>query len=524
MIRRINTLLLFHVGMLWAAQMHGQQASIPLQRWWTIESERIALMNDSTPTHLAEKPFLAKKTIGGEELIWLEPSRNFSKVGAKIFRDHLIDVRKDDYRIVVDPLFDITGGRDVADTSAFHSDNLMFNQRGIQLSGDIGKKFSFQTSFFETQALTPDYLRRLHDASGVYPSYGRTKAFGERGYDFAMATSLLTYAPTKNITLQMGQGQQFYGHGYRSLLWSDASFVHPFAKAGFEFLGGKLRYSTMYAELRTLERLPKGEVPESLFKPKSASVNYLSFAPSKHLEIGLFESTIWNRFDSTGTHPPSLWASLPIIGLHSAAEGLDAQNNSMVGVNIRVTPGRKIKLYGQVAIDDWASRRIGLQAGLQLYDLLAKGLSVQLEYNRTGEYMYASPYALQSYSHANQPLGHPAGGALSEQLAIFNYHKKRLLLEVRAQHLSQSTGPMADYTTNPDVEMQTFIAWATRQLYSATAEVGWIIQPQTCTSFSAGITWRSENTQLVVAPLFDTETRYIWLGLKSHIFNSYSDF
>ncbi|MFM7235128.1 MAG: hypothetical protein ACKOZM_11130, partial [Flavobacteriales bacterium] len=291
----------------------GQQSSIPLQRLWTIESERLALSNDSTPTHLAEKPFLAKKTIGTDELIWLEQTRTYSKVGAKIFRDHLVDVRKDDYRITLDPLFDITGGRDVADTGAFHSANLLFNQRGIQLSGDIGSKFSFQTAFFETQAIAPDYIRRIHDASGVYPTYGRTKAFGETGYDFAMATSLLTYAPGKNITLQMGQGQQFYGHGYRSLLWSDASFVHPFAKASFDFFGGKLHYSILYTELRSLERLPKGEVPESLFKPKSASVNYLSLVPSKYIEIGLFESTVWNRFDSTGTHPPSLWAAIPIV-------------------------------------------------------------------------------------------------------------------------------------------------------------------------------------------------------------------
>ena len=522
--RGIAIHILFCVGVLSTEWTFGQQASIPLQRWWTIESERLALINDSTPTHLAEKPYQAKKTIGTDELLWLRQTRNYSKVGAKIFRDHLVDVRKDDYRIVIDPLFDITGGRDVADTGAFRSDNLLFNQRGIQLMGDIGNKFSFQTAFFETQTLAPDYVRRMHDASGVFPSYGRTKAFGKRGYDFALATSLLTYAPNQSITLQMGQGQQFYGHGYRSLLWSDASFVHPFAKASFDFLEGKLRYSVMYTELRSLERLPKGEVPESLFKPKSASVNYLSFAPSEHIEIGVFESTVWSRFDSTGTHPPSLWSAVPVVGLHSAINGLDEQNNSMVGLNLRVSPTPKIKLYGQLAIDDWASRRMAIQVGLQFIDVLTNGLSIQLEYNHTGDYMYASPYALQSYSHANQPLGHPAGGALGEQLAIFNYRKNRLMLEARAQRLMQSTGPMADYTTNPNIEMQPFIAWGTRQLYCAAAEIGWIIQPQTCTSLSAGITWRSENTQLVVAPLFDIETRYIWVGLKSHIFNSYSDF
>jgi hypothetical protein len=502
----------------------AQQTSIPLNWLWIAESESLALQNDSGNIHLGEKPFLAKKTIGSADLNWINPKKEYTRAGAKIFRDHAVDLKGEDYRIIVDPLFDLSIGRDVADTGGFRSANLMFNQRGLQVMGDIGSKFSFQSAFYETQTIAPDYVRSIHNASGVYPSYGRTKAFGEKGYDFALATSLLTYSPKESISFQVGQGRQFYGHGYRSLLWSDASFVYPFAKASFELWKGKIRYSTMYAELRTLERLPKGEVPESLFKPKSASVHYLSFKPHPKIEIGLFESTIWSRFDSSGTHPPSLLAAAPLLGLHSAIEGLDAENNSMLGLNLRYSPGKKLKLYGQLAIDHWPSRRMGWQAGIQVFDLVTKGLHAQIEFNYTGDYMYASPYSLQTVSHANQPLGHPGGSSLNEQLIIINYRKQRWMGQARVNRIVQSGGPMGDYTSNPSEVIMPFVAWATRDLYQASASLSWIVQPQTCTSLSLGMTWRQETVSQIILPLFTAETRYIWIGLKSNLMNHYSDF
>ena len=516
--------LLFFVACLSSFGAASQQTSIPFHRLWMLEAERIVLANDSTPMHTAEKPWIAKKTIGNSELQWLEHQRSYSKVGAKLFRDHAVDIQGEDYRITLDPLFDMTVGRDVADTGAFQSGNLMFNQRGIQIQGDIGSTFSFQSAFFETQTLAPDYIRQLHASSGVYPSYGRTKAFGDQGFDFAMATSLLTFAPHRSVTLQMGQGRQFYGHGYRSILWSDATFVYPFAKASFELWNGKIRYSTMYAELRTLERLPKGEVPESLFKPKSASVHYLSITPHPNVEIGIFESTIWNRFDSIGTHAPSAWAAVPLIGIHSAVEGLDQEDNSMLGLNLRFSPGKKVKLYAQLAIDHWASKRVGWQAGVEVYDLLTDGLHAQLEINHTGDYLYASPYPLQSMSHANQPMGHPGGSALNEQLACVNYRKGRWMAEGRVNRTIQSGGPQGDYASNPDENFQPFVAWGTRDLYQATASFSWIVQPQTCTTLSLGMTWRQQTVVQVTQPLFTAETRYLWIGLKSHIFNQYTDF
>jgi hypothetical protein len=196
----------------------------------------------------------------------------------------------------------------------------------------------------------------------------------------------------------------------------------------------------------------------------------------------------------------------------------------MLGLNLRFSPGKKIKLYAQLAIDQWPTRRIGWQAGVQLYDLGIPGLHAQLEYNSTSDYFYASSYAWQSASHANQPIGHPGGGALQEQIGILNYRKKRWMCEVRVNRLAQSTGPQANFNADPTINIGPGIASGSRDLYHATTSLSWIVQPQTCTAITTGVTWRQENILQTSAPLFSAETRYIWVGLKSNLLNHYSDF
>lgn len=508
-----------------APSLSAQSYFIPLQRQWIRSAERNALRNDSAHIHLGEKPWIASEVAPiktGE--IQIAGDRNYSKIGAKIWRDHLVDVRGSDYRITLDPLFDITAGRDMADTGAFHSANLLLNQRGLQVAGNIGTKVYFATSFYESQATVPDYLRSFNNRYGIYPGFGRTKTFHDNGYDFAMAMSNVTYAPSKKLQFQIGQGKHFYGHGYRSVLWSDAAMAYPYIKARLVLLNGKLTYSSMYAELRTLERLPRGEVPESLFKPKSASVHYLSFTPNANLEFGLFESIIWNRYDSTGTHGPSGWVAAPVVGAYTSTHGFDGINNSIMGLNARVRLGKKAMLYGQWAIDDWSGKRFAGQIGASIYDLLLPGLDLQLEYNRVGDYVYASPFALQNYANVNQPLGHPAGGSTQEAIAILNYTKNRWWCQAKANLMRQTQGPAGDFATNPDEQIVTFRAWPVRELLQADVEIGWMIQPQTRTSLLAGCTWRSDRIDSAFSGVDPLHTTWLWIGLRSHLTNKYYDY
>ena len=514
--RLTATLLLMGFG----DYCRSQSLYIPLHRAWTNSAMSSALQDSLPALHLAEKPLLSIELHSDGAAIERDSAAaGRSKFRAKLMYDHLVDIRDEQYELTLDPVLDAYAGKDIADTGAWNSANLFFNQRGLLLRGRVGKQLYFETSFFETQTVVPDYLQAFNNRYGIYPGFGRTKRYKENGYDFALATSHVTYVPRKNITLQIGQGKHHYGHGYRSLLWSDASFVYPFVKARFSLFDDRLTYSTLYAELRTLERLPQGEVPESLFKPKSASVHYLSYTPHPSFEVGLFESIIWNRFDSTGTHAPSAMAAVPILGVHSAAQGLDSQNNGMLGLNMAWRFKQKFMLYAQCAADSPRDQRMGYQFGFRVFDIV-EGLDIQSEFNTASDFVYASRFALQQYAHVNQPLGHPAGGAFREWVFIANYHRQRFWAEVKVNDLKQSQGPGSDFEANPDGIFQTIAAWPEKQRQQLDIQCGWIVQPQTRTSVVAGCTLQKNP---IIANSI-AETTWLWLGIRAQLLNHYHDY
>jgi hypothetical protein len=121
-------------------------------------------------------------------------------------------------------------------------------------------------------------------------------------------------------------------------------------------------------------------------------------------------------------------------------------------------------------------------------------------------------------------MGHPSGSALNEQVAIVNYRKNRWMAEARVQRMSQSGGPQGDYTSDPNELFQPLISWGNRDLYQASGSLYWIVQPQTCSTLSLGLTWRQETVMQFTQPFLPSKTQYIWFGLKTNIMNSYSDF
>src|SRR5690606_41722485 len=67
--------------------------------------------------------------------------------GRKLWNERLVRVEGKDYWFTIDPIFDFEVGKDTdADFSSTYN-----NIRWITIQGGLGKKFSFYTSFFESQ-------------------------------------------------------------------------------------------------------------------------------------------------------------------------------------------------------------------------------------------------------------------------------------------------------------------------------------------------------------------------------------
>lgn len=450
------------------------------------------------------------------------------------FKRHLLQFHNEAVFIAADPLFNFQWGVDLeydpGDRSIYYT-----NTRGALLQGDIGKKVSFSSWFYENQAFFPEYLNdyilskgELYYGSnnayfrdnGVVPGQGRTKEFKVNGFDFAMAGGYVSITPLDWLNIQVGHDKHFIGHGYRSLFLSDNAFNYPFLKTDMVF--GKFRYAFIHASMNELRRLPARTTPEALYYRKAASYFLLSWKPSPKLEFSLFEGVQWRTMNAQGSLPFNYWKLNPLPFLSSIALGFNTLNNAYAGIQAEYWMTNKIRIYGQFVTDDVTDFRWGMQAGGVVHDVLLRGLSVQLEYNQTTRYMYASSQPLQSISHFNLPLAHPLGAGFSEALVNIRYdHPKRVWGEamINYYHAAKDTGsvntgrdPLMPYVGNPIARPHS------ANVFSVRLEGGVRLNVKTNMQFLGGYQFRTEST-----PSGPELTQFFYVAWRTNLRNIYYD-
>lgn len=376
------------------------------------------------------------------------------------------------------------------------------NTRGIIIRSNVGDKFSFETSVYENQMVAPNYLnnyivsKEAYRVVGVVPGQGRVKRFKLTGFDFAASSAVVTYAPSKRVNMQIGTGKHFIGDGYRSLLLSDYSFNYPFLKITTTF-GKKeqFQYSKLHASLSSVTRRDLSATPEPLFERKSMSTHYFNWIATKWLHIGLFESTLWETEDSTGTKPFQLMQLNPLIGANTGFTGFEDVNHSVVGSNLKIKLPFKAIVYGQFVYD--GASRFGYQAGARYFGV--NGLNLQLEYNAVEPNTYASDVPLQSYTNYNEALAHPLGNDFQEIVGIINYKYKRAFVEYKM-------GVRKSFQSTP---------FATNSIFAA-GHIGYLINEKNNLSVIAGFIERAQEST--------REAMYIHFGIRTNLRNLYNDF
>jgi len=317
------------------------------------------------------------------------------------------------------------------------------------------------------------------------------------------------------LNIQFGHNKDFIGHGYRSVIISDNAFNYPFAGYTLKSSNGKWMYKYQIALLQNLERLPLGDAPEAIFKRKYMSSNYLSYKPIPSLEIGFYESVMWKGFDdSTGTESFNANALNPIPGLNTAIFGLqDLENNALLGLSIGWQPLDKLKLYGQVMLDDVESERYGYQVGARLIGILQR-LDLTLEYNSATESAYANQNPLQGYTHFNQPMAHPLGAGFDEFVSIFQYSHKRWYAQLTIMAASFS-----DTGRDPLAPDELELMYDKERVSYQDIQIAYVFNPTTNMQLYAGFTNREEfgNTR-------NAFNQFWYFGFKTQLANMYRDF
>ena len=222
----------------------GAQGNFPLNREWGLNFEK-ELTNKQSREIIGES-FGAGEAEGRRDTL----NKNFNTISnfrpiivplnhqykdksrsliyRKLKKESLFIVNdtSDKFYLTIDPLFNFEFGKDLADSSG---EKLYKNTRGFLVRGDIGKKISFETSFYENQATYVQYIdeyikstndlfpQTSHYSYDVIPGQGRAKKFKTNGYDYAMTSVYVSYSPVKMLKLGLihslnnsVQGQRTY--------------------------------------------------------------------------------------------------------------------------------------------------------------------------------------------------------------------------------------------------------------------------------------------------------------------------
>jgi len=215
----------------------------------------------------------------------------------------------------------------------------------------------------------------------------------------------------------------------------------------------------------------------------------------------------------------------------------------MMGLNISFKFLEQYQLYGQVVLDEfnltqmrkglgWWGNKQGFQIGFKHLDLFGiKNLYFQAEYNYVRPYTYSHGSPQQNYAHFNQPLAHPFGANFVEGLGFLSYKYKRWQIDLKGM---AATIGKDTINSKYNVGQNIFLSYTTRgkeyfnniyqgnktQFMQAEIKFSYFIIPGLNLRLEAGLIQRSVRTDFG----YINETPYVYLGLKTSMYNFYRDF
>jgi len=385
-----------------------------------------SLYSNHQKLHTSIKPYLLQDTIIQTAFDSLLSPRikiqNPNFLVRKIFNEHLVTYSREDFSFYFDFYPDFQVGKEFPNKRS-----LFTNTRGFELGGKIGKEIYFQTSYYTNQSKFPQYITNFIQQYNVVPGQGYIKPLANNSFDYANADGFISFTPSKYFTFQLGNGKNFIGDGYRSLLLSDNSYSYPYFKIITNV--GPFRYMNMWAQLTDNHNTP---FQDSLkFPHKWGVFQYLDWSIGHHVNIGVFENIMLQPQDF------SLNYLNPIIFLVPVQFSEGSPGKVLIGFSGSYKFLNHYDLYGQLVIDEWTISKVlgdkgywankqGFQIGIKGYNLFnLPKLSGLLEFNNVRPFTYSANIEIKNYGNYNQPLADPFGANFKETIGIVNYSWKR---------------------------------------------------------------------------------------------------
>ena len=524
---------------------HTSQLNIPFVHRNYVDYE--FALHKAKGTHTASKPYTYNAinehyNLTEEKNKLLKPNKN-TWLGKKVWNEHLLEVKKEDYWFTVDVLFDVQLGKDNSDIPYTYN-----NSRIINVNGEIGGNFSFSTTYYESQGRFAEYVNNYitnpaanfkpKNSEGLVPGRGKTKGFKTDGHDYPVAEAYLGYTPNKYMQFQFGNGKNFIGDGYRSFILSDVSSPTTYLKMKVDLW--KFQYTNIWM-WNTEPSISSASDPNEHAR-KYIAAHYLSINVTDKLNLGLFETAVSageNGIDAGFLNPVLFYRYLEF------SRGEDA-GNAIIGLTGKYKLTNNISLYSQLVIDefsvnnfsdmtDW-KHKFAYQLGTKYFDAFnVKDLFLQLEYNRARPYTFAHKSPILNYGNYSQPLAHLWGANFWEAIAIVRYKKDRWSgsakvvmgkkgFDFNDQVVSYGGDIYQSYDNRLSDTGIELGQGNTANIFIANVQANYLVNPSTNTNLFASLSLRdfSSETNLTNNPS-GTNT-WFSVGIRADLFNWYFDF
>jgi hypothetical protein len=291
------------------------------------------------------------------------------------------------------------------------------------------------------------------------------------------------------------------------------------------------------------------------FLNKYGTFHYLSWNVSKRINLSLFESIIWQGTDTNRVRNFDVNYLNPVIFFRPVEYSLGSSDNAFVGgaFKIKVGARQRQQFYGQLILDEfllkevlaifkkianpldptikygWWANKQGVQLGFKSFDLFtAKNLTFQTEINAVRPYTYSHGSVQQNYAHYNQPLAHPLGANFAESVSFLNYKFKKWIFETQFLYaiygkdekgINYGQNIFLSYNTHPYDYGNKFFQGLKTNLFYTRFKIGYYLIPSADLLAEVGVAMRQEKNSLNA-----NSSNFVFIGLRTAIFNKYNDF
>ena len=239
--------------------------------------------------------------------------------------------------------------------------------------------------------------------------------------------SRVSYTPNHIFNFQVGLDHNFIGEGSRSIFLSDYGKPYPFGLIRANFW--RFEYSVLYQFMK--------ERDQNRWEGKFASSHHISFNPTKWLNIGIFETVIFQPKDTLVQRGFDVEYLNPLVFYRPQEYSLGSSDNVLLGMEISGHINDRHTIYSQVILDEfylselkaktgWWANKYGAQLGIKgRFEQGKHKFFYRAEYNFARPYTYS--HISEELNHGNQgySLAHPYGSNFMEILGELKWNWQR---------------------------------------------------------------------------------------------------